>query len=173
MKFKGVRSVTMRAFAALATFALATPFLGAQESGIAVGMAAPPAAVETLDGRPADLKDLIGTRPLVIEFWATWCANCRELEPTLMAALARYKDRVTFVGVAVSVNQSDERVRRYVAEHMQGFTHFYDRRGNAVEAYDVPATSYVVVVDAAGKVVYTGLGGRQAIAAAIARALQP
>ena len=79
MKFKGVRSVTMRAFAALATFALATPFLGAQESGIAVGMAAPPAAVETLDGRPADLKDLIGTRPLVIEFWATWCANCREL----------------------------------------------------------------------------------------------
>jgi len=153
-------------------FAFAAPTIGAQESGIAVGTAAPAAAVETLDGRPADLKDLIGTRPLVIEFWATWCSNCRELEPTLMAAHARYKDRVTFVGVAVSVNQSDERVRRYIAEHMQGFTHFYDRRGNAVEAYDVPATSYVVVIDAKGKVVYTGLGGRQAIDAAIVRALQ-
>lgn len=159
----------------LVTLALAAPFFsaGAQESGIPVGTAAPAAAVETLDGRSADLKDLIGKRPLVIEFWATWCSNCRELEPTIMAAHARYKDRVTFVGVAVSVNQSDERVRRYIAEHMQGFTHFYDRRGNAVEAYDVPATSYVVVVDAKGKVVYTGLGGRQAIDAAIVRALQP
>lgn len=169
MKANARRSLILCTFAALAPFA---PRAHAQESGIPVGSTAPAAAVETLDGRPADLKDLIGTRPLVIEFWATWCSNCRELEPTLMAAHARYKDRVTFVGVAVSVNQSDERVRRYIAEHMQGFTHFYDRRGNAVEAYDVPATSYVVVIDAKGKVVYTGLGGRQAIDAAIVRALQ-
>lgn len=143
----------------------------AQESGIPVGTLAPAAAVETLDGTSADLQTLIGTKPLVIEFWATWCSNCRELEPTMIAAHARYKDRVTFVAVAVSVNQSPERVRRYVAEHLQGFTHFYDRRGNAVEAYDVPATSYVVVLDAKGIVVYTGLGGRQAIEPAIEAAL--
>jgi hypothetical protein len=41
-----------------------------------------------------------------------------------------------------------------------------------VAAYDVPATSYVVVLDKAGKVVYTGLGGKQAIDAALAKALQ-
>lgn len=146
--------------------------LTAQESGIPVGTAAPAAAVETLDGAPADLRTLIGTRPLVIEFWATWCGNCKELEPTMMAAQARFKDRVTFVGVAVSVNQSPERVRRYTAEHMKEWTHFYDRRGNAVEAYDVPATSYVVILDAKGTVVYTGLGGRQAIEAAIERAVR-
>jgi thiol-disulfide isomerase/thioredoxin len=165
---------TRRTFAALAALALLALLAGtaaAQESGIAVGTAAPAAAVETLDGRPADLKDLIGSRPVVIEFWATWCGNCRELEPTMMAAYARYKDQVTFVGVAVSVNQSPERVRRYTAEHLQGFTHLYDRRGSAVEAYDVPATSYVVVLDAKGPVVYTGVGGRQQIEAAIARAL--
>ena len=39
--------------------------------------------------------------------------------------------------------------------------HSFDRRGNASGAYDVPATSYVVVIDKAGKVVYTGLGGKQ------------
>jgi thiol-disulfide isomerase/thioredoxin len=133
---------------------------------------APAAAVETLDGGAADLSALIGTRPLVIQFWATWCGNCKELEPTMIAAHTRFKDQVTFVGVAVSVNQSPERVRRYIAEHMQGYTHYYDRRGNAVEAYDVPATSYVVVLDAKGTVVYTGLGGRQAIEPAILRALR-
>lgn len=33
------------------------------------------------------------------------------------------------VGVAVSVNRSSERVKRYVTEHLRGFTHFCDRRG--------------------------------------------
>ena len=55
---------------------------------------------------------------------------------------------------------------------MQGFTHFYDRRGNGVEAYDVPATSYVVVLDASGKVVYTGVGEDQDLDAVLMKALR-
>lgn len=145
----------------------------AQEVGLPIGTVAPAAAVETLTGEAANLSSVIGGgKATVIEFWATWCSNCRELEPTIMAAQRRYANQVRFVGVAVSVNQSDERVRRYVAEHLQGFTHFYDRRGNAVEAYDVPATSYVVVLDKTGKVVYGGTGGRQDIEGAIAKALR-
>ena len=162
-----------RARGALAVALLATSALSAQETGLPIGTVAPAAAVETLTGQAADLQSVIGGgTPTVIEFWATWCSNCRELEPALEAAQRRFGDRVRFVGVAVSVNQSDERVRRYVAEHLRGFTHFYDRRGNAIEAYDVPATSYVVVLDGTGTVVYGGVGGRQDIAAAIALALR-
>lgn len=153
--------------------ALVATVASAQDTGLPVGTAGPAAAVETLDGTAADLSTVVGGgRPTLIEFWATWCSNCKELEPTLMAALETYGDRVRFVGVAVSVNQSDERVRRYIARNMQGFTHFYDRRGNAVTAYDVPATSYVVVLDGEGKVVYGGVGGRQDIDAAIRAALR-
>lgn len=144
----------------------------AQESGIPVGSKGPDAAMETLDGAAATLAPVIAGKPAVIEFWATWCPNCKELEPALMAAHKKYGDRVAFVGVAVSVNQSTERVRRYTAERMVGFTHFYDRRGNAVEVYDVPATSYVVVLNKKGVVVYTGLGGKQDIEGAIQKALK-
>lgn len=166
-------STLRRSALALAAFFLTTATLPAQELGLPVGTVAPAAAVELLDGTAGNLSRVIGGgKPTVIEFWATWCSNCKELEPTIMAALAKHGDRVRFVGVAVSVNQSDERVRRYVAQRMQGFTHFYDRRGNAVEAYDVPATSYVVVLDGAGTVVYSGLGGRQDIDGAIAKALR-
>lgn len=151
----------------------ASASLVAQETGLPLGTEGPAAAVETLDGSAADLSTVVGGgKPTLIEFWATWCSNCKELEPTLMDAQRRYGDRVRFVGVAVSANQSDERVRRYVARSMQGFTHFYDRRGNAVAAYDVPATSYVVVLDGEGKVVYGGVGGRQNIEAAIQAALR-
>jgi len=143
-----------------------------QELGIAVGTKGPDAALETLDGKPASLAAAIAGKPAVIEFWATWCSNCKELEPTLIAAQKKHGAAVAFVGVAVSVNQSTERVRRYTAEHMLGFTHFYDRRGVGVEVYDVPATSYVVVLDKNGTVVYTGLGGKQDIEGAIQKALK-
>lgn len=169
-------TIVRRAIAALAvalTVAFVATGLDAQEVGLPLGTAAPSAAVETLTGQAADLSSVVGGgKATVMEFWATWCSNCRELEPTMTAVQRRYADRVRFVAVAVSVNQSDERVRRYVAEHLLGFTHFYDRRGNAVEAYDVPATSYVVVLDRTGKVVYGGTGGRQDIEAAIVKALR-
>jgi predicted transcriptional regulator len=47
----------------------------------------------------------------------------------------------------------------------------YDTRGNASGTWDVPATSYVVVLDKKGKVVYTGVGGTQDLDAAIRKAL--
>ena len=47
----------------------------------------------------------------------------------------------------------------------------YDADGDAATAYDAPATSYVVVIDHAGRVVYTGVGGTQDFDAAIKKAL--
>jgi hypothetical protein len=73
--------------------------------------------------------------------------------------------------VAVSVNQTPERVRRYVAARRIPGTVFYDRAGKATAAYDAPATSYVVLLDRTGKVAYTGQGGDQDLAAAVRRVL--
>jgi len=145
--------------------------LGAQDSGIDVGAKAPAAAVETLDGQPAELSSVFGKGPVLIEFWATWCPNCKELEPAMLAAQKKYSGKVTFVGVAVSVNQSPNAVKAYVERHALQMTHFFDRRGKAVGAYDVPATSFVVIVNKAGQVVYTGLGGKQDLDAAIKKAM--
>ena len=143
----------------------------AQESGIAIGSMAPASKIETLEGTTADLGAYIGKSPVVIEFWATWCENCKELEPAMLAAQKKYDKRVQFIGVAVSVNQSPELVRRYVARHELGGLQLYDRKGSSIDAYDVPATSFVVVIDRSGKVVYTGVGGRQNLDAAIRKAL--
>lgn len=153
-----------------ATICLAST-LGAQESGIDVGTRAPAAAVQTLDGKAADLSTYVGRGPVLMEFWATWCPNCKELEPALLAAQKKYSGKVRFVGVAVSVNQSPARLKAYVAKH--GIRHdiLFDANGKAAEAYDVPATSYVVVLNAKGNVVYTGLGGKQDLEAAIKKAL--
>ncbi len=165
-------ALTTRRFFALATvFALAAaPAARAQDSGIPVGSKAPTAVLETLDGKPADLGTWVGKEPVFMEFWATWCSNCRQLEPQLVKLQKQYAGKVRFIGVAVSVNQSPELVKRYIATHSFQGEQLYDRKGFAGDAYEVPATSYVVVINAKGVVVYTGVGGKQDLAAAIAKA---
>lgn len=143
----------------------------AQDIGLEIGSAAPPAKVFTLDGKEADLAQYIGKTAVVMEFWATWCPNCKELEPTLLAAAKKYGSQVKFIGIAVSVNETPERVKAFVEKHGLPGEQFFDAKGNASGAYDAPATSYVVVVNKAGKVVYTGLGGKQNLEAAIKKAL--
>ena len=143
----------------------------AQDIGNAIGTMAPAARVFALDGKEANLSQYIGKTPAIIEFWATWCDNCKELEPTLLDVAKKYGKQIKFVGVAVSVNQSPERVKAFVAKHGLPGDQFFDTRGDATGAYDVPATSYVVVINKAGKIVYTGLGGKQDLAAAIKKAL--
>lgn len=145
--------------------------LAAQDIGLELGTAAPTAAVETLDGKPADLARYVGKKPVLLEFWATWCGNCHELEPSLKALHAKYGERVAFVGVAVSVNQSPERVKAYVAKNKLPWDQLFDRKGTASGAYDAPATSYIVILDGAGRVVYTGLGGKQDLEPAIQKAI--
>jgi len=143
----------------------------AQDLGIEVGSTAPAARVQTLDGKDADLAQYVGKTPVVMEFWATWCPNCHELEPALLDAAKKYGARVKFVGVAVSVNETPARVKAFVEKHKLPGDQFFDAKGNATGAFDVPATSYVVVFNKAGKVVYTGLGGKQDLEAAIKKAL--
>ena len=138
---------------------------------VEVGSTAPSAKVHTLDGKEFDLASYAGKTPAVIEFWATWCPVCAELEPTMLAAAKKYGSQVKFVGVAVYVNESPARVKLFVEKHGLPGDQYFDTKGNATGAYDVPATSYVVVVNKAGKIVYTGQGGKQDIEGAIKKAL--
>jgi thiol-disulfide isomerase/thioredoxin len=161
------------AAAALATAVVAAAPTGAraQDLGIEIGTMAPSAKVHTLDGKEVDISQYFGKTPVIMEFWATWCPSCAELEPTLLAVTKKYAGQVKFVGIAVSVNQSPARVKAFVEKHGLPGDHYFDTKGNATGAYDVPATSYVVVVNKAGKIVYTGLGGKQNLEAAIKKAL--
>jgi thiol-disulfide isomerase/thioredoxin len=165
---KRIRLTSLAALIAI----VAMPGLSfAQESGIPVGTHAPGAKVQTLDGKTIDIGSYVGRSPMLIEFWAFWCPNCKELEPSLLALQKKYSGRVRFLSVAVSVNETRDRVKAYTTKRHYAHETVYDALGEATEAYDVPATSYVVVLDAAGKVVYTGLGGKQNLEPALLKAL--
>lgn len=148
----------------------ASPRLFAQDMGIALGEKAPGGPLVTMNGDTVDLSGMLGGQPAVIEFWATWCPNCKQLEPAMRSAMAKHAGKVRFITIAVSVNQSFDRVKAWQAANKLPGELLYDRKGTVSGAYDVPATSYVVVVGRDGKIAYTGVGGTQNIEAAIAMA---
>jgi thiol-disulfide isomerase/thioredoxin len=164
------------ALGAAAALALASPASArAQDDdvGLPIGSAAPGAAVEDLDGRPVDLAQVVGRKPVLLEFWATWCPLCAGLMPRILAARAQFGDRVDVVEIAVAVNETRASVQRHAEAHHYPLRFLWDATGAAVRAYQAPTTSYVVVVNAAGRVVYTGTGSDQDIEAAIRRATGP
>ena len=152
---------------------LVPALLSAQDViGIPVGQTPPAVTLENLSGDTVSLSRWVGKKPVIIEFWATWCPICEALLPRMEAAQKKHGDRVEFLVVAVAVNQSKSSVRRHLDRHPLPFRFLWDGNGAAVRAFQAPSTSYIAVLDTNGKVVYTGVGEDQDIEAALERAAE-
>jgi thiol-disulfide isomerase/thioredoxin len=151
----------LKATVAVLLMLLGAPRLAAQEAELQVGDLAPRVVVHDLDGKPVSLSQYIGRKPVLMEFWATWCESCQELLPRMRAAQKKYGSKVEFIGINVAVNQTPTGVRQYMQANDPGFRVLYDDEGTSTRAYQVPATSYVLIIDRAGKIAYTGIGGTQ------------
>lgn len=140
--------------------------------GLPAGTPAPDVQVEDMEGNTVSLLEVIGGRPALIEFWASWCEQCELLQPEIDRVQERFGEKVAVVAVAVAVAQSRRRVRRHVERHTPGYDYVYDANGEAVRAYKALTTSIVVVVDAEGRVVSTGVGPKQKLVEAVEALLQ-
>ncbi|WP_419943392.1 TlpA family protein disulfide reductase [Candidatus Palauibacter sp.] len=140
---------------------------GEGQVSLPMGTQAPDAALQDLDGNDVQLLDYADGKPTVIEFWASWCEQCEALQPEIDQVQADFGGRVNVVAVAVAVAQSLRRVRRHAEGHEAGYPYLWDASGEAVRAYSATTTSIVVIVDADGKVAYTGVGPDQDLVGAV------
>ena len=75
---------------------------------------APPFSVKTFEGKVVKLADLRG-RPVVLDFWATWCRPCRASMPHLDAVQKRFgEERLVVIGLSVDEDGGAE-VRRFAS----------------------------------------------------------
>ncbi len=137
------------------------------EVGIPIGSVPEPVVIEDLDGAAVDLAELFGETPVLLEFWATWCELCEALIPELEDAYRQFGDRVEFRAVSVAINQTKRSIRRHLERHPVSFPVLWDTRGRATRALQAPTTSYIAILDADGRVVYTGVGADQEIVRAL------
>lgn len=103
----------MAAFAAC--FALSAQDLDAEYAKdlLKAGADAPSFTINDIEGKPHSLKDFRGSY-VVLDFWATWCPDCRKDLPKMKELYAKYaSDNVVFVGV--SFDEKPEKLAEYVA----------------------------------------------------------
>jgi thiol-disulfide isomerase/thioredoxin len=118
------------------------------------GEAAPDFGLVLDDGRFLRLADLKG-RPLVINFWATWCAPCRMEMPELVKAAAADENLVV---IAVDVQEARAPVEAFAAEFQMDLPVVLDKEGKVRSLYRVPGLPTTYFVDADGKIASVVVG---------------
>ena len=104
------------------------------------------------DGGRVALSDFRG-RPVVINFWATWCVPCRVEMPMLIGAWRGNRDRdLEIVAVNLTDQERGKDVRRFVEELALPFHVALDARGRVRERYGLVGLPTTVFVDSAGTI---------------------
>ncbi len=116
----------------------------------AVAGMAPDFTLRTLDGKQVTLSDLRG-RPVLINFWATWCPPCRLEMPAMQRVYERHKDEGLVI-LAVNYRETEEQVRPFVEELGLTFSILLDRDGNVANQYRVLGLPTTYFVDRTGRV---------------------
>lgn len=112
-------------------------------------------SVPALDGKgEIALADYRG-RPVILNFWASWCEPCRRETPDLVA-FARENPDVAVVGLAVSDDQGDS--RRFAREFTVPYDLGVDRDAEVAADYEATGLPVTVVIDREGREASTWYG---------------
>ena len=114
---------------------------------------APNFAVLDKDGKAVQLSDFAG-KPIVINFWATWCGYCKQEMPDFDKAYKEYPD-VVFVMIDATdgVYETREKADAYVRQEGFSFPVYYDVSSLAQSAYRISVYPTTVFIDSHGEVV--------------------
>jgi thiol-disulfide isomerase/thioredoxin len=113
---------------------------------------APAFDLKRLDGRGRiDLAALRGKKPLVLDFWASWCAPCIQESKRLEAARKKYGDRVAFIGV--DTKDFSGEARAWLRKHGITYPSVHDGSGKVLTEWGGLPLPKIFFVARNGKVV--------------------
>ena len=116
-----------------------------------VGRPAPPFSLTSLDGSTVSLADLRG-RPLIVNFWASWCLPCRAEAPLLQRAAADFAGRGVEV-LGIVYQDSAENARAFMHEYGQTYPGLLDPDGRTALDYGVFGIPETYFIDRGGRIV--------------------
>ena len=101
-------------------------------------------------GRTVDIAEFKG-RPVVINFWATWCGPCWEEHPVLVANARRLQPEVQFLGVVFQ--DTEEKILSFLAQRGSAYPTVVDQNGKTAIAYGVGGVPETFFLNANGVIV--------------------
>ena len=124
-----------------------------------IGHAAPPFALRAVGtGETINLAQFRG-RPVVLNFWATWCGPCYEEHPTLVANARQMQPSVQFLGVVFQ--DTEDKIQKFLNERGNAYPTVVDDAGKTAIAYVVGGVPETFFLDRSGTIVAKRFGSRR------------
>jgi thiol-disulfide isomerase/thioredoxin len=111
---------------------------------------APPFAVTTTDGQKISLDDLQG-KVVLLDFWATWCAPCREALPHLKNVAERFHGEPLVI-LSVSLDSDELKWKEFITQNEMNWLQYRDGgfEGSVAKLFGVKAIPHTFTIDADG-----------------------
>jgi len=114
-----------------------------------VGQTLPKLSVQWLDKKPETEG-----KPMIVEFWATWCPPCRSSIPHLNEIHAKYKDKgLQIVGIT---DEDRAKIKKFEKEVPIEYAVALDANGKYAKPFGIQGIPHAVLVDKTGKIVWEG-----------------
>jgi cytochrome c biogenesis protein CcmG/thiol:disulfide interchange protein DsbE len=110
---------------------------------------APDFTVTTFDGETYSLADLKG-KPVVLNFWASWCIPCRDEAPALQRAWETYRDRGLIV-LGIDYVDTEADAKKFIAEFNQTYPNGPDLGTRIAQSFRISGVPETYFIDREGK----------------------
>lgn len=129
-------------------------------SGIVKGAKAPAFSLPQLNGKGnISLKQLLGSKPIILNAWASWCGPCQQEQPDLLAMAKQYASQVTVIGVNMTGQDSISGAKKFVSDYKVTYPVLTDSKSEFFNAYQLAGFPTTFLISPAGKIeaVHVGL----------------
>ena len=134
------------------------------------GARAPEIGLKDLAGKPVNLSGLKG-QVVVVDFWASWCAPCREELPVLEGLYRKYREQGLVI-VGVGLDKDPKNLGKFLRANPLTFTVVHDAAGAVADRYGPPKMPSSYIIDRKGIVRHVHAGFRAADKGAMERELK-
>ncbi len=124
---------------------------GSEPSAPSVARAGEPAPdfqLENLDGQSISLSDFRG-KPVLINFWATWCPQCRSEMPYIQEIYEEWSDQ-GLVLLAINIGENSYTVEEFMQSHNLSFTVLLDTEKDIAQRYNITGIPTTLFIDKDG-----------------------
>ncbi len=123
------------------------------------GIPAPDFKLLDTDEKEHTLAEYKG-KPVIVNFWATWCPPCRKEIPSMNRAWHKIKNEGIAM-IAINVGESADEVFAFTAKYPIDFTVLLDDSGRASNSWPMKGLPTTFILDTDGNLVYQAVGGRE------------